>query len=377
MKFDFFALFILLGIAQAFFLGGIFYFYHTTNKLSNRLLAILMWALGLSIGEIFLCYTNLMFQIVWLVDAVEPINFIIAPLFYLYLQSKLEPEKKKLTPQDYLHFLPFLLYLVYMCVLVFPQELAYKYNCYVSAYHPALPHVKAHVYWAYWQIFWVREHVSHLTFLHLAIYQTLSFIFIQKKYSNALPDLVWAKSLWLKFASILVLFLIIKLNFANDLGDHILAFHITIVVYMISFQVIKQSILVRPIQISTEQAGKKYEKSSLTLELQTYTLRKLDELMQAEKPYLLSDFSLPMLAQRLNVSVHHLSQILNEQIGQNFFEFMATHRIKEAQRLLHLPEMAHLKIEEIAERVGYSSKSSFNLAFKKIVGETPSIYKNR
>ena len=35
----------------------------------------------------------------------------------------------------------------------------------------------------------------------------------------------------------------------------------------------------------------------------------------------------------------------------------------------------NLKIEEIAERVGYNSKSSFNTSFKKIVGKTPSVFK--
>jgi AraC-like DNA-binding protein len=43
--------------------------------------------------------------------------------------------------------------------------------------------------------------------------------------------------------------------------------------------------------------------------------------------------------------------------------------------LLVSSENQHIKIEEIAEMVGYNSKSAFNTAFKKIVGQTPSQYR--
>jgi AraC-like DNA-binding protein len=48
----------------------------------------------------------------------------------------------------------------------------------------------------------------------------------------------------------------------------------------------------------------------------------------------------------------------------------AEYRVEEAKRLLR--EKINIKVEEIAEEVGYNSKSSFNAAFKKITGKTPS-----
>jgi AraC-like DNA-binding protein len=102
---------------------------------------------------------------------------------------------------------------------------------------------------------------------------------------------------------------------------------------------------------------------------------KLDEVMNTEKPFLNDSFSLPGLAKMLAVSPHHLSQILNEKLGQSFFDYTASYRIKEAQQLLLAPEHAHIKIEEIAGMVGYNSKSAFNTSFKKIVGLTPSQYR--
>ena len=39
--------------------------------------------------------------------------------------------------------------------------------------------------------------------------------------------------------------------------------------------------------------------------------------------------------------------------------------------------MANLTIEEIAEEVGYNSKSAFNKTFKKITRLTPTQYRNK
>ncbi len=105
-------------------------------------------------------------------------------------------------------------------------------------------------------------------------------------------------------------------------------------------------------------------------------LRKLDQLLITEKPYLQSDMSLPKLAARLGTSPHHLSQLLNDRLGQRFFDWLATYRIAEAQRLLHQPETAYLKIDEIAERVGYNSPSAFHTAFKRITNQTPAQFRD-
>ena len=92
--------------------------------------------------------------------------------------------------------------------------------------------------------------------------------------------------------------------------------------------------------------------------------------MEQRKPYLQTDFSLPELASQLKLTVHQLSQAINNGLGKSFFEMTAEYRIEEAKILLK--EKSHIKVEEIAEQVGYNSKSSFNTAFKKITGVTPS-----
>ena len=78
----------------------------------------------------------------------------------------------------------------------------------------------------------------------------------------------------------------------------------------------------------------------------------------------------------MNESPHHVSQVINEKLNQSFFEMLATHRVHEAKTILKTPLGKKLTIEEVAEQVGYNSKSAFNTAFKKITAQTPSTFRD-
>ncbi|WP_430472805.1 helix-turn-helix domain-containing protein [Thalassospira lucentensis] len=80
--------------------------------------------------------------------------------------------------------------------------------------------------------------------------------------------------------------------------------------------------------------------------------------------------SLPKLARAVGLTPNQLSYVLNHQVGQSFFDFVNRARIAEARAVLLLePDRTIL---DIALSVGFNSKSTFNLAFKKMTGETPS-----
>ena len=109
----------------------------------------------------------------------------------------------------------------------------------------------------------------------------------------------------------------------------------------------------------------------------TVNAQSLEQVMKDEKPFLENSFSLPFLAKRINTSSHYLSQVLNDCLKKNFFEYTAEYRIKEAQKILFNPQYNHIMMEEIAEEVGYNSKSAFNKAFKKQTGLTPSEFREQ
>ncbi|MEP1094144.1 MAG: ABC transporter permease [Cyclobacteriaceae bacterium] len=137
------------------------------------------------------------------------------------------------------------------------------------------------------------------------------------------------------------------------------------------FQVFRESAFLSPIPL-----GNKYQKSTLSPEIKSMILGKLDVIFEQENFHLRDDASLTTLAQELGATTHHLSQVLNESKKISFQDLLAQHRIREACRLLKEDDQSNIKIENIASMVGYNSKSAFNTAFKKRTGKTPSEYRD-
>ena len=121
---------------------------------------------------------------------------------------------------------------------------------------------------------------------------------------------------------------------------------------------------------------KKYEKSTLTGERAERYLNKLLQCMKEKKPFTDGHLSLQKLAGDLSIPPHHLSQIINERLGQTFSDFINSYRVEEAKRRLLDPAFKHLSLLGIAVDVGFNSKSSFNSVFKKHTSMTPSEFRN-
>ena len=105
--------------------------------------------------------------------------------------------------------------------------------------------------------------------------------------------------------------------------------------------------------------------------------RQVLDLMEAEKPYLAADLSLPDLARRLGMPVTLLSQVINEGTGKHFNDFINAYRVAEFLRQAQEPANAHLSLLGIALNSGFNSKSTFNRAFKKVTGTSPKEYLDR
>ncbi len=105
--------------------------------------------------------------------------------------------------------------------------------------------------------------------------------------------------------------------------------------------------------------------------------QRLEALLAVERPYLDNDLSLATLARSLQTSTHHLSYLLNHRLGQSFYELVNERRVREVQRCLADPAYAGVGILEIAFDAGFSSKATFNAAFRRHTGMTPRDYRQR
>ncbi len=100
-------------------------------------------------------------------------------------------------------------------------------------------------------------------------------------------------------------------------------------------------------------------------------------LMTKEKLYQNPDLSMSILSEHTGLSNGYLSQIINHKDGKNFFDFVNSYRIEEVKQNLGDPKYGHYSILGIALQSGFKSKSTFNAVFKKMTGETPSMYKGK
>ena len=121
----------------------------------------------------------------------------------------------------------------------------------------------------------------------------------------------------------------------------------------------------------------KYARSTLREGDSSETLTKLIAWFESEKPYLRADLTLETVAARVALSPNHLSQVVNQRAGRNFNEWVNAYRIGEARRMLVDKRYSHLSIAGIADAAGFGAKSTFNAAFKKETGLTPSEYRRR
>ena len=94
--------------------------------------------------------------------------------------------------------------------------------------------------------------------------------------------------------------------------------------------------------------------------------------MHDQKLYCNSELSLAELASRLNTQPNHLSQVINEREGKNFYDYINSLRIEEFKQLSAGADSRKYTLLALAQQCGFNSKSSFNRYFKKVTGQSPS-----
>ena len=125
------------------------------------------------------------------------------------------------------------------------------------------------------------------------------------------------------------------------------------------------------------QSFEKYKNSGLTEDALNELALSLKQLMQKEQLYRESELKLETLADKLGISKHYVSQDINQVYGINFFEYINLLRIEDAKQLLSANDKKSMNIIEVAYSVGYNTKNTFNTAFRRIVGVTPTEYRNQ
>ena len=379
MHINFIAIIISVGVFLGVFISYFIIKKSLENNFPNLFMGLFILSISLVMLEGWLNYTGYIFQFIWLSNFSEPLNFLLAGLLYLFIESQLEPDKKKYY---WIHFLPFLFWLT-ISMTYFLQPEAVKYNDTIETMQLDIPRIAENQTFADNPLH-IRSYTNVLTGIYFIFYMILGSIKILKKakslnesiFKTSNKTLISLRNILIHLIMVVIIFIFVKLLFKNDVGDHIINLYLSFLIFMTAVQIMNQSAYYDTVSNFLEAPTMKYKKSSLAENEKNVILDHIISQMENEKYFIRSTASLSGLAKTIHQSPHHVSQVINEKLGQSFFELLAVHRVKEAQEILNTELGKKLTIEEVAERVGYNSKSAFNAAFKKITAETPSSYRN-
>lgn len=353
-------------------------------SLANRLLALLLLLYAIVLIRLLLWDLGYFTVVPHLLILPISISFLMGPVHYLYCKYLIDPQteyKKK----DYLHFIPFLIYQIVLLKELFKSDKE-LINSLVDISAESISGVFLAFNW--------------IITIHVLFYVTITLLRIQK-YSSSIKQVFSSieklKLNWLWYITLFIGLGMVVFLIENTflLGGYIISdqfelSNIIFSVYVVAIGylgMLKSDIflskefsdnvneLENVDNIISKESTEKYRRSGLTEERANAIIKSLSVLMQNEMPYMDSTLTLNKLAEKLSVSPHNLSEVINTKLNQNFFDYVNSYRIDKVKKDLADSGKQNITLLAIAIDAGFNSKSSFNSTFKKFTGMTPTEYK--
>jgi AraC-like DNA-binding protein len=356
----------LLGAAQGLLLALALLGAKRGDRVANRILAALTLTISIIVSGAVLLTTGYVLVLPHLSRLHQPFVFLAGPLLFLYIRA-LTARESGFSQKDFLHFLPFALCLLYLLPFYFQSGAA-----------------KQAILWAEYtqesmgQWYYVRSALfiaQALIYLILVIIMLVKFSRQVREQKTSGDRAVLFQVRFFVVASLVLWFgAVLRYTLAPEAMSNLLVpFGASVLIYAMGYLEMRKPASVA--NVAEQPPAKKYEKSTLTPARSERYLNKLLQFMDREKPFTDGELTVQKLAEKLAIPPQHLSQTINERLGQTFSDFINSYRVEEAKRKLLDPSRKHYSVLAIAEEVGFNSKSSFNAVFKKHVNMTPSEFR--
>ncbi len=288
-----------------------------------------------------------------------PIILLLPPLIWLYLkQLVLEENKQKVL----VHFLPSIIVAFVVGVLVL---LVVNFN--LTFLKPILIGV---IYLALVFVFLIQNiyYIYRSIKLYLLHNERIKEVY---SYSEDV-NISWFRVMLIGY--IILLAAVFIVNGIEHKISNVL-FNLSILIYLVYIgakALSQRSIFVRGIDNTDTNSEPVKEFSESQKSIFSKIKQDLLKVMEEEKPYLDHSLTIYVLAKKLKTNSKYLSQVINQEFDKSFIHFINEYRVQESKKLLL--EDSNFTIEAKSFMVGFKSKSSFNIAFKKYTGMTPSDY---
>lgn len=307
----------------------------------------------------------------------HPFPLLHGPFLYLYILFSVRSDQHY-NWQNYIHFVPALLFYVYMIPFLF----FYTEDQKLMVNHGEIDDYSGFITFSIFAFITSAVCYAVASYRLLYRYEYLSkqnFAYTESIDLNWLKVVIWGMGMTFVIATVFIILetgLGVFFNFNTDLVFFVLI--IAFIFYLgysgIRYKNIFADNLDLNHRIYEPRITREYERSGLKPEVALRYHQDLLELMKTSKPHLEPKLTLGNLADELDISVNHLSQVINQYEEKNFFDFVNSFRVEEFKQRALDPVNQNYSILAIALDSGFNSKSSFNQVFKKITGKTPSQY---
>ena len=363
---------IALGILQGIILGAFLLTTKRGNLKANRILGALVILFSFSISHAVLYPLGIYQKFPHLLMLNHPILFLFGPLFYFY-QRTLIDKSFNIERKNLLHFLPFVIYVIILSPL------------YLQSAETKLEYLNGQLSrLAIFDYVVTPTQIIQLLIYLLVINKELKLYHskIKNSYSSLEKiNLNWLQTFIKLFLAVYGLMTIVLIllffgfnEFVYNYGAGLIGLIATVSIYAIGYKGLSQpEIFISFYDIERQQ--NEDVKIKIDESQKNEIISKLKSVMNEKKLFLNSDLTLKELADSIYIQSYQLSKMLNDEMNQNFYDFVNGYRIEEVKRLLIDEDYSNLSILGIAFECGFNSKSVFNTVFKKNTNMTPSEFK--
>jgi len=341
--------------------------------------------------ELFFQYIyaeKLIFQYPHMLYITEPFSMLSGVLIFFYVRNILYGNfifKKT----DLLFLIPFVLYVIYY-LPSYNQSAEDKIYDIIAFYNFGIS-------WRENLYEWIAEVVVTVPFLVFSVRLLKKYhLKIKNNYSDiskisysVVRNLIIASVFLYSFEILIIVFAFWGLEIVVLLNTF-LYIAIIVIVYIIGYDALvrKKNEIIKYIYIEENlntnssalsdiiknnniETRRKYEKNALTELKSTEISKKISISIEKVKPYRNPELRLTDFAELIDEHPNNVSQVLNDVLKKNFYDFINFYRIEEAKLLLKSPEYKNYTITAIGFEVGFNSKTSFYSSFKKFTDTTP------